>query len=224
LALAAVHAARAATIRHLRIDDIDLPNRRITLTGHSQRLGELTHHALRTWLEERRARWPHTPNRHVLISTGTALGTQPVSIDYLKRQFLNRGVYLEHVRGDRVLQEALAVGPDPLHLALVFNVSHTAASSYAAIAQKLLDDELDRPSTASTTKEPVKYPRSAPPQSRPLRRGRGAGQRGAQAPAVDMTLTSRPNRWRCSYTYSGTAHVGTAAYAVRTRTVSWSSR
>ncbi|CAO5185867.1 hypothetical protein FAIPA1_50142 [Frankia sp. AiPs1] len=40
VALASVHAARAAAIRHLALDDLDLPNRRITLAGHTQRLGE----------------------------------------------------------------------------------------------------------------------------------------------------------------------------------------
>ncbi|MEV7739311.1 hypothetical protein AB0O75_46045 [Streptomyces sp. NPDC088921] len=35
----------------------------------------------------------------------------------------------------------MTVGADPLHLALVFNLSHTTASCYAAIAQNLLDDQ-----------------------------------------------------------------------------------
>ena len=33
---------------------------------------------------------------------------------------------------------------DPLHLALVFNLSHTTASRYAAIAQDLLDDQIEQ--------------------------------------------------------------------------------
>jgi len=40
VALAAVHAARWAAIRDLTLDDLDLPNRRITIAGHPQRLGE----------------------------------------------------------------------------------------------------------------------------------------------------------------------------------------
>jgi hypothetical protein len=35
-------------------------------------------------------------------------------------------------------------GAHPLHLALVFNLSHTTASNYAASAQNLLDDQLGR--------------------------------------------------------------------------------
>lgn len=141
VALAAVHAARATAIRRLTLDDLDLPNRRITIAGHGQRLGELTHQALLAWLDQRRTTWPKTPNRHVLINAKTALGTGPVSPEYLKRHLLHQGVYLERIRGDRVLHEALTVGADPLHLALVFNLSHTTASCYAAIAQNLLDDQ-----------------------------------------------------------------------------------
>jgi hypothetical protein len=140
IALAAVQAAPVQAIRQLTLDDLDLPNRRITLAGHTQRLGDLTHQTLRTWIEHRRARWPHSPNRHVLISPRTALGTGPVSRTYLHRHLLGDEVDLERIRRDRVLHEALTAGPDPLHLSLVFNLSHSTASSYAYAADKLLDD------------------------------------------------------------------------------------
>jgi hypothetical protein len=39
----------------------------------------------------------------------------------------------------------MTAGPDPLHLALVTNLSHTTTSRYAAIAQHLLDDQLEQP-------------------------------------------------------------------------------
>jgi hypothetical protein len=52
---------------------------------------------------------------------------------------------LDRIRGDRLLHEALTTGPDPLHLTLVFNLSHTTASRYAAIAQHLLDEQLEQP-------------------------------------------------------------------------------
>jgi hypothetical protein len=116
IALAAVHAARPKAIRELTPDDIDLPSRRITLAGHRQRLGELTHHALLAWLGYRRATWPNTASRHVLVSRISALGTRPVSPDYLDKHQLH-GISLEHIRRDRILQEALATGADPLHLA-----------------------------------------------------------------------------------------------------------
>ena len=137
VALAAVHAARPRAIRELTLDDIDLPNRRITITGHRQPLGEFTRHALLAWLGYRRATWPDTGNRHVLISRISALGTEPVSPDYLDKHQL-RGISLEHIRRDRILPEALATGADSLHLTLVFNIDHTNAMAYADAARNLL--------------------------------------------------------------------------------------
>jgi hypothetical protein len=142
--LAAVHAARTSAIRNLTLDDLDLPNRRITLAGHTQRLGELTHRALRTLLDQRRTAWPHTPNRHVLIAGRTALGTGPVSEVYLRFDLGQHGFSIDRIRGDRILHEALTAGPDPLHLALVFNLSHSAASRYTGLALQLLDGEIER--------------------------------------------------------------------------------
>jgi hypothetical protein len=137
IALAVLHAARPEAIRELTLGDIDLPGRRITLAGHRQRLGELTHDALLAWLGYRRATWPDTANRHVLVSRISALGTRPVSPGYLERH-QPRGISLEHIRRDRILHEALAAGADPLHLALVFNIDHTTAMAYANAARNLL--------------------------------------------------------------------------------------
>jgi hypothetical protein len=49
-----------------------------------------------------------------------------------------RGISLEHIRRDRILQEALATGADPLHLTLVFNIDHTDAMAYPHAASHLL--------------------------------------------------------------------------------------
>jgi integrase len=141
VALAAVHAARWAAIRDLTLDDLDLPNRRITIAGHPQRLGELTHRALRAWLDHRRATWPRTPNRHVLISAKTALGSGPVSRGFLAWNLQRHGVNIERIRRDRVLHEALTARADPLHLALAFCLSHATASKYTLMACDLLADQ-----------------------------------------------------------------------------------
>jgi integrase len=145
IALLAVHAARPSAIQNLLLDDVDLPNRRITLAGHPQRLGELTARTLRTWLDHRQATWPHTPNRHLLISGATSLGLEPITKNYFKHYLRNHGIGLDRIRQDRVLHEALTTGADPLHLSLVFNLSHATASRYTGIAQQLLDSELERP-------------------------------------------------------------------------------
>ena len=137
VALAAVHAARTKAIRELTLDDVDLPSRRLTIAGHRQPMCELTYHALVAWLDYRRFTWPGTADRHVLISRISALGTGPVSADYLHKHQL-RGISLERIRRDRILHEALATGADPLHLTLVFNIDHTNAMAYANAASSLL--------------------------------------------------------------------------------------
>ena len=138
VALAAVHAARWKAIQALTLDDLDLPDRRITIAGHPQRLGDLSHKALRAWLDYRRATWPNTPNRHVLISEKTALGDAPVSRGYVNFHLKPHGVSVERIRRDRILHEALTGRPDPLHLSLMFGISERPASQYARIARDLL--------------------------------------------------------------------------------------
>lgn len=142
IALAAVHAASGTTIRHLSLDELDLPNRRITLDGVAQPIASLTHQALRSWLDHRRSAWPNTPNRHLVISRSTAHGVAPVGRSYLTERLLPPGVELDRIRRDRVLHEALSVGPDPLHLSLVFNLTQSTAARYATFARALLDDQL----------------------------------------------------------------------------------
>jgi site-specific recombinase XerD len=155
VALAAVHAAGWAAIRDLTLDDLDLPNRRITIAGHHQRLGELTYRALRAWLGHRRATWPRTPNRHVLISGKTALGSGHVTRSYLNWNLQRHGVSIERIRRDRVLHEALTARADPLHLALVFGLSHTTASRYMLIACDLLADQPAEVAGESSTTLPI---------------------------------------------------------------------
>ena len=138
VALAAVHAARWEAIRALTLDDLDLPGRRIIIAGHPQRLGDLSHQALRAWLDHRRATWPHAPSRHVLISEKTVLGDVPVTRGYLDFHLKPHGVSVERIRRDQILHEALTGRPDPLHLSLMFGISERPASQYARIARDLL--------------------------------------------------------------------------------------
>ena len=115
------------------------PGRRITLNGHTRHLGAFTAEALVDYLAERRLRWPHTINRYVLISRRTAGGINPVSAYYPKQYLLQHGVRLEDIRMDRVLDEALVHGPDPLDLALMFGMTATTAIRYAEAARRILD-------------------------------------------------------------------------------------
>jgi len=134
--LAAVHAARPGQIRALQLDDVDLVGRRMTIVGNSRRLDELTTQVLLEWLSHRRECWPGTANRHLLVSTASALGHMPVSATWI----LNlRGLpgTLERLRIDRQLEEALAAGGDPLHLAAVFGFSEATAIRWAINARLL---------------------------------------------------------------------------------------
>ncbi len=87
----------------------------------------------------------------MLISTRTALNTKPVTKEYLKMHLGRRCVDLARIRVDRILTEALAVGPDPLHLSMMFNLSHGTASRYTAAAEALL-------STESVSRTPANAP------------------------------------------------------------------
>lgn len=138
IALAAIHAARPNAIRRLHVDDIDLGNRRLTVAGRSRPLDDLTRHVLLDWLDYRRARWPDTANPHALITQQTANETGPVSPAWMARTFGGLGSTLEQLRVDRQLDEALTRGPDPLHLAAVFDIDAKTAVRYANNARQLL--------------------------------------------------------------------------------------
>ena len=137
--LATVHAARPGQIRALHLDDVDLAGRRITIAGNGRPLDDLTAQALLDWLAYRRERWPRTANRHLLISNASALGHGPVNHTWI----LNlRGLpgTLERLRIDRQLEEAVATGADPLHLAAVFGFSEGTAIRWATNARELIGE------------------------------------------------------------------------------------
>jgi len=58
---------------------------------------------------------------------------------WISEAFRGQPVTAERLRMDRHLDEALARGPDPLHLAAVFGLSHKTAIRYANIARQLLE-------------------------------------------------------------------------------------
>jgi len=143
IALAGVHAARHGEIIDLRLSDVDLSGRRLTVAGRTRPLDELTHRLLLDWLDHRRRRWPNTANPHLLVTVESALGLGPVTRPWLNRVLRGLPATLERLRVDRQLEEALASGADPLHLAEVFGVCETTAVRYADAARQLLDTGAD---------------------------------------------------------------------------------
>jgi integrase len=139
IALAAIHSARTSDIGQLRLDDIDLGNRRLTIAGRTRPLDDLTHHALLDWLDYRRTHWPNTANPHLLINRVTAVRTCPVTRVWITKAFWGLEATLDRLHVDRQLEESLTHGPDPLHLAALFGLSAGTAIRYAAAARQLLD-------------------------------------------------------------------------------------
>lgn len=152
VALAAIHAARHGEIRTMLLDDVDIGNRRITISGHARPLDELTHQVLVDWLQYRQRCWPNTANPHLLISPKTATGLGPVSHPWVGLLLRGMPATIERLRVDRQLEEALACGADPLHLAEVFEIDASTAIRYATSAQQLLQrpHEADHPASPRT--------------------------------------------------------------------------
>jgi hypothetical protein len=65
--------------------------------------------------------------------------TGPVGGGWISEAFRGQPVTAERLRMDRYLDEALARGPDPLHLAAVFGLSNKTAIRYANMARQLLE-------------------------------------------------------------------------------------
>ena len=149
MALAAIHAARPKAIRELQLDNVDLGNRRLTINGRTRPLDDLTRGVILQWLDHRRTRWPNTANPHLIINQQTAMETGPVSGVHLTDAFRGQPATLERLRRHRQLDEALALGPDPLHLAAVFGLDPKTAIRYAENARALLVTDAEHQSQAT---------------------------------------------------------------------------
>ncbi len=154
VALAAVHAARSSTICALLLRDADPGSGRLLLNGRPRPLDDLTARLLRTWLEVRRARWPVTANPHLLINAQTALGTGPASRTWVNSALRGHAATIEALRADRQLEEALATGADPLHLAATFGLDPGTAVRYASSARQLLQTPAEQPNPAGIPPNP----------------------------------------------------------------------
>lgn len=135
LALIGVRALHPHQARHLRLDQIDLPNRRLNVTGTHASLDPFTTESIAAYLAYRHDRWPHTANPHLLLTRRTAHERGPVSEYWLAGRLRGLPVTLRQLREDRILEEAHATGGDPLHLATMFGLTAKPALRYAQTVQ-----------------------------------------------------------------------------------------
>jgi len=141
LVLAAVHGARPHQIRTLHCQDVNVTGRHLTVAGVRRDLDDLSVAALGDWLRHRQRRWPLSNNPHLLVGEFTTHDDRPVSAETLSGLFRGTGITLDQLRADRHLEEALAYGPDPLHLARTFGISTATGMRYAHEAKHLLRND-----------------------------------------------------------------------------------
>ncbi|MGW5231194.1 DUF4265 domain-containing protein [Streptomyces nodosus] len=117
VALSGIHALAALQIRTLLLDQVDLAECRLDPESLNRPLDEYTAKAITDYLDHRRGRWPDSTNPHLLISRNTATTTSAVGALWLDKLVKLLPVGLDRLRQDRILEEALASGAEPLHLA-----------------------------------------------------------------------------------------------------------
>ena len=90
----------------------------------------------------------------LLINTQTALGTAPVSRTWVNAALRGHAATIEALRVDRQLEEALATGADPLHLASTFGLDPGTAVRYASSARQLLRTAAEQQDLAGSPANP----------------------------------------------------------------------
>jgi hypothetical protein len=75
----------------------------------------------------------------MIVNRDSVLGSGPVDDYHLTWNLSLLGIQLEQIRADRVLQEALSIDSDPLHLAHAFGLSERTAVDYSMIARTLTE-------------------------------------------------------------------------------------
>jgi hypothetical protein len=139
VALAGVHALLPGQIRHLRLDQVDLPDRRLDPSGLDHPLDEFTSTAICGYLGFRNHRWPATTSTYLLVTRKTAHTGEPVSRFWMTRLFRGLPVTAAQLRDDRIIEEALSGRADPLHLAAVFGFGPRTGLRYVQAASQVAE-------------------------------------------------------------------------------------
>lgn len=136
VALTAVHALPPGAVRRLRLDQVDLADRRLDPGGLNRPLDEFTATAVRDYLAFRHQQWPRTTNPHLLVNRHSAHTTDPGSESWMDKMFRGLPVTAGKLREDRILEEARCGRADPLHLAAVFGFTPRTGLRYAEAARE----------------------------------------------------------------------------------------
>ncbi|MGW1549018.1 hypothetical protein [Streptomyces sp. NPDC002346] len=87
---------------------------------------------------------PDRPAVHLLINNQTANTTSRAGNHWISAPMRGQEATLERLRVDRQLEEAMLKGPDPLHLAEVFELDEKTAMRYADSARALLQQAAEQ--------------------------------------------------------------------------------
>ncbi|MFJ6392338.1 hypothetical protein ACIQJT_32545 [Streptomyces sp. NPDC091972] len=130
VALSGIHALAAHQIRTLLLDQVHLAECRLGGGNLNRPLDEYLAKAITDCLDHQRGRRPNSANPHLRISRNTATTTTAVGTLWLDKLVIPLPVGLDRLRQDRILEEALASGADPLHLAHVFAIGAETSLRY----------------------------------------------------------------------------------------------
>lgn len=145
VALSGIHALPAHRIRSLLLEEVDLPGRRLDPEDLDRPLDAYTAEAITDCLDYRRRRWPNSANPHLLISRATATTTAAVGMFWMDKLVKQLPVSVDRLRQDRILEEALANGADPLHLAHVFSLAAKTSLRYTSAVAISATEQDSRP-------------------------------------------------------------------------------
>ncbi|MER6572868.1 hypothetical protein ABT288_43635 [Streptomyces sp. NPDC001093] len=130
IALIGVHALYPHQARELPLAAVDFTGGRLSFGDIDHPLDAFTRRAAADYIQLRNARWPHTRNPHLFISSQTAHSRTPVTIGWMQPLLKDLPVTARRLREDRILEEAAVTGADPQHLCAVFNITPDTGLRY----------------------------------------------------------------------------------------------
>jgi hypothetical protein len=136
------HGLRPSEIRQLLLTDIH--DGRLHLTDRTIPLADPARSRLSTYLDHRANRWPNTINPHLLINKANAGATNAPSSSWINNRL---GISAQHLRQDRIIDEAIATDGDLRRICDFFGVTMATAEHYATT---LNHPELDALSITSS--------------------------------------------------------------------------